>query len=217
MRVEEIMLGLFNYTKQDGTTGTTSPTYEQKTGLLRDMLDGFSDEQAMRMLLLDEVQKGGTLSTATRIIQGILRANYPSYKLGVIAAQDSRLPVMRQPKTPLYETIASNSFDSVRTNVIPMPLIATDRDALLDTVLLSGNRHDNHLAGDRFTVVRNKPAETLLRRLGTMAREPEVRHDDVFISEFVNDQGPLSEPLAARVEFWLPRFIDYLDGNDRSV
>ncbi len=213
VHVHEIALGLFKYTSHTGETRTTSPSYEQKAGLLEDLFSGLSNEQVKRLLLLDEVQKGGTISTAAHIIQKILQKNYPSHRLGIIAAQDSRLPVMRQPKTQTYELIASNSLDDIRTNVIPMPLIATDRDALLDGVFLSGSRHDSHLASHRFTVVRNKRAEILFRMLGSIARDPNVRHDDSFISKFIDTQGGLSESVAARTEFWLPKLLSYLDGN----
>ncbi len=211
-----VPLGTYQNVSGEGEFRATSPTYEQKIGILKDVFNTFSDEELERVLVLEEVQKGGTLPDVIEIINKIVRKRRSEFALGIIAVQDSRQRVVRQAKTDRYEKIASNSFSPhVITNVVPMPLIATDRAPLLDSITLTGNRHDRYLSLDRFTVNRNERAEVLLRGLGTAARQADIRHDDTFMSNLVNTQGGLSELAAGRLEVWLPQLIAKLD--HRSV
>ena len=92
-----------------------------------------------------------------------------------------------------------------------MPLIATDRDPLLDQVILSGGYRDSYNILGRLSVVRNSEAENLLRGLGTMARDAEIRHDEGYVTTLVESQGILDEKTAGRLELWLSTLIEKLD------
>lgn len=211
----ELPIGLFHYVNRDGKLTSTSPNYEQKYRIVERILES-RRELGKRLLILDEVQKGGTISTLIQIIQQLSHKGVTPPHLNIIAAQDSRQPILRQAKTCSYRSIASNSVSGLKTNVVPMPLIATDRGALLDSIDL---RHSNHTLpdiGESLVVSRNQRAEHLIRSLGSMARDEELRHDAGFIAELVGSQGRLSESAAAKVEFWLPKVIDYLDGLARK-
>ena len=215
METVELPIGLFNYVNREGKSTSTSPNYEQKYRIVEHILES-RRELGKRLLILDEVQKGGTISTLIQILQQLSHSSITPPYLSIIAAQDSRQPILRQAKTPSYRSIASNSVPGLKTNVIPMPLIATDRGALLDSIDLRHGRHTLPNIGESLVVSRNHRAEYLVRSLGSMARDEELRHDAGFIAQLIESQGHLSESAATKVEFWLPKVIDYLDGLARK-
>lgn len=207
----ELPIGLFNYVNFMGKFTSTSPNYEQKFLIVERILSA-RREIGKRLLVLDEVQKGGTISSLVQILQQLsLRGITPPH-MNVVAAQDSRQPILRQKKTSSYRSIASNSIPTLKTNVIPMPLITTDRVALLDSINLQHSSPNLPTIGDFLSVSRNIKAEYLLRSLGSMARNQELRHDSYFIDQLVESQGGLTERAAAKIEFWLPKVVTYLDG-----
>lgn len=205
------------YTHHDGSLRTASPRRNEKPGIIRAYVaqalrDGERNPADTSLMIIDEVQKGGTLGTAVEATRSVMRAQGIQGDLQVIAAQDSRRKVAAQAKTKMYRNLASNSVEHARTTVVPMPLIATDRVPLLDTITLVGDaRVDSGRLAEQLTVQRNHDAETLFRSIGSMARVADVRHDEGFVRTLIDQQGIQSERASARVEGWFQRFITALD------
>jgi hypothetical protein len=161
--------------------------------------------------VLDEVQKGGTLSTAVRLTREIASKKGMKPFVRVVAAQDSRRRVMAESKTSPYRNLASNSIKDTPTTVVPMPMIATDRTVLLDTVLLEGAQNDWSKFPERLTVARNEKACMLFSTLGSLARNDELRHDSDFLREFIDAQGEMGMKAANRIEGWMQHLVDIQD------
>lgn len=211
----EIPLGTYSYERSDGRVGSTSARRDWKTAIIGDCIQRTLEETGQSpenstLTIVDEVQKGGTLpfavSSAWRIIE---KGGFPT-RLHVIAAQDVRKKVVAEAKTSAYRQLSSNSVTGTPTTVVPMPLIASDKANLLDSIHLSGLDQLTTDIIERFTVTRNTKAEELFRALGTMARSDEVAHDQTFLSELVESQGLQTLRAANRIELWLGYVVNML-------
>lgn len=211
----EIPIGQYVYLR-DGRLRDTSPKRDQKIGIIDTYLtqvleqDG-RDPYKTSLAIVDEVQKGGTLSAAVTTARAIAGRRDFLPRIQVVAAQDARRKIAAEPKTEMYRELASNSVEDTDVTVIPMPLITVDRDVLLDTVRLDGTPADSFMIATRLTVERNKPAEELFRALGSLARNGELRHDDDFIWSLVESQGLTTEKASNKVELWFARLVHILD------
>lgn len=212
----EIPTGEFVYSAPNGELKNSGPSNGQRQIILRHYFDRWFDERGQdptktELILLDEVQKGGSLSTLNDIVRvEIRRRSMPSY-IRVIAAQDNRRRIVAQPKTAGYGKLSSNSVPRTNVSVVPMPLIATDKSEMLDSVILEGAPRDLDAHPDRLTVCRNVLSEKLFRSIGTMARCRGVRHDSTFTWNFLNDQGPMSERGSVLAEGWLKKVVTHFD------
>lgn len=219
----EVPIGTFQYQGEKGTR-ETSPREDQKRFIMRrSMQDALAvrnlDPETTRVAIVDEVQKGGTLGTAARITRSLMTELELSPELRVMAVQDSRPRMLAQKKTEAYKILASNSLDRTHTTVIPVPLIATDRTALLDTIYFTGSDRRALTLGDHLSVVRNVRAESMFRTLGSLARSSELRHDPDTIDGLLNAHGELNIKAANRVEVWvetLVQLFDRLANNERQ-
>lgn len=215
-RFLEVPTGEYVFQDLDGSIKCLGPDRGQSQKIVRHYLDqAFADPDIdpfrTELILLDEVQKGGSISTLNEIIRTEMRRRSMSPYLRVIAAQDNRQRVAAQPKTESYKQLSSNSVPRTSVFVVPMPLLATDKADLLDKVVLEGRPRDLGTDPGRLTVYRNLLAETLFRTIGTMARREDIRHDESFKWDFVNGQGPMSERGSAAAEGWLKRLVALFD------
>lgn len=204
----EVPIGTYSHTSADNIPSQTSARRDWKTAIITEFLYSALDQTEMDvhdtpLVIVDEVQKGGTLPFAVRSIRRVIEQGGFPRKLSVIAAQDIRKKVVAEEKTQAYRQLSSNSVSETQTTVVPLPLIASDKATLLDTVDFFGPKQLTPGMIDRFHVTRNLKAEELFRTLGTMARLHETAHDETFLSAFVNAQGLQTERAANRVELWL--------------
>lgn len=207
--IVELPLGIYRQDRPDGSVRITSPEGNQKHEIIRSVIGPLYHENIdMKICLLDEVQKGGTITLASSLTRNCMRRLGIKPPLYVLAAQDSRARVVREKKTRNYEKMASNSAKDIDANVIAMPLIATDRNALLDTVYLS-NSAAIITDASQFRVERNVGAEKLIRGIATMARCALVRYDRSYIRELIDESGgkSLDESHAGKLESWVTRFV----------
>lgn len=218
----ELPIGEFTYESLEGEAKTSGPNVGQKQKILRTLIDSSFenlglDEKDASFILLDEVQKGGTLSTLNEIVRSEMRRRGMRPYLHIIAAQDIRRRVAEQPKTQSYRLLSSNSVSDTSVSVIPMPLLGTDKAALLDTVILAGDPRVTKVSPENLTVKRNVAAENLFRGIGTIARRSDARHDPDYRWSLINDAGPLSERGAVLAESWYDHLVVKLDavGLDR--
>lgn len=87
-----------------------------------------------RLMLIDEVQKGGTISRAALEISRAMRARGDNAKLSVVAVQDNRNDLVGMQKTREFQIMATNASKYCRTNVVHMALFMVDRPMLLDQI-----------------------------------------------------------------------------------
>ncbi|HEY1085344.1 MAG TPA: hypothetical protein VGE34_01290 [Candidatus Saccharimonadales bacterium] len=152
----------FSQHPQVGTSGLNKP---QKQHALERSIGELKDED-IKFVLLDEVQNGGTIYAAAHFLAGIVKNS--SKNLNVISAQDTRIN-RTTGMARGYRTLASNRNVQVATTTVqPMPLIATDRDPLLNTLVRTDTGPFDSL--DVTLEVRNNLcAEMIFRTLGSIA------------------------------------------------
>ncbi len=191
------LIGSFQYTRSDGAAamGTLNP--EQKRQSVNDTLDKYSGSSSF--VILDEVQKGGTMAELTPIVRK------RGAGLAIIAAQDSRTRVSREHKNKYYTQLASNSIGGVSVSVVPMPLIATDRSLLLNQLYLNGNETNLRDAKPDIILNENTDAQTIFRQLGTLVRHAGYSHSD----EFLHQLGalPRQQSTDGALEQWAERVV----------
>jgi len=201
----ELPIGLYRRTNSSGEDRTTSPQGSEKQRIISSAISSIYDENHdVKICLIDEVQKGGTITIASSITRNCMERLGIRPPLYVFAAQDSRSKVVNEKKTHKYEILASNGERNIEANVIAMPLIATDRNSLLDEVFLTNNQETM-----QFIVKKNARAERLIRGIGTMARCAVIRYDETYIRDLVDDagSGSLDEHHSVKLEKWIAMFI----------
>lgn len=213
----EVPIGEATVVNGDGTVRTTaSPRANQKLQIMEHELTRTLEAQGRTpsktyFALLDEVQKGGTISKATEIAQKLTGRLGVKEQVRVFATQDSRKRVSSQAKTPAYRLLASNSLANVTTTVVPAPLIATDRVGLLDTIIVPDHPRKLINIVEGISVIRNNAAASLIRSLGSMSRLEELRHDEDFIRKLIDGQGVHTVKGANMVESWMAKLTDIQD------
>lgn len=86
------------------------------------------------VLLVDEVQNGGTLVEAARIVRQAMDGHGDTSALRVVAAQDQRPGVLSRPRSPRFAELAANNMPGVVAAVVPLMLFTVDRHTLLDRI-----------------------------------------------------------------------------------
>lgn len=197
----EIPLGTYHYTKADGSPGMRSPSKRAKHKIIARSLAGAAIEAGDKLALLDEVQGGGTVIQLVRGSLRYARDHGLALPIHLIATEDQY--AVNREKTSRYRSLASNYVEGVATTVVKLPLIACDRDALLDRVVVEGPYNLDDESANVFTVHRNTMAESLLRNLGSMARHEELVHDDDYLRAVFDPMFTDNVQLANRFEDWL--------------
>lgn len=158
-----------------------SPRPEQKRAILDHLVSKWlasHPRQApshLRLVLLDEVQHGGTIMTATRALRSIIKSRGLHEKLTVISALDSRRGAQGEGKTAAFRELTANRLPNTTPITVPMPMFAIDVQPLLDRVELTGDGRDLSGMEQRLRTIRNAEAERLFRVLGTLARAASIR------------------------------------------
>jgi len=110
----------------------------EKTNLIEGVLDAIEKEKGavsdMRFMLIDEVQKGGTITAATQKLRSALRHHDATEPLAVIAAVDSRIDRRLSPLVPRYTTMLGDTED---IHQVSLPLFTVDCTALLDCIIVA--------------------------------------------------------------------------------
>lgn len=198
-------VGSFDFEKLDGQIRKGSLAHEQKQKIVARHTDLL--RQTGRLLVVDEVQKGGTI---TEIVGIIDRARGSQLnRLYVVAAQDTRRKVASAPKKKEYETLASNSRPGVAATVVPMPLVSTDSDVLLNQLWYSGHTRIPTEFDPNIEIRDNIEAETIFRTIGMAARNREALIDTSVLDKKVFSY-PLGQKASFRIEEWRARFLELL-------
>lgn len=166
-----------------------------------------------QMVVLDEVQGGGTSSELMHLLRKVVPpVQYEPHIL--IAALDNRPRVAAQPKNQNYTRLATGNVRGVETATIPVPLIATDKEALLNTLLYDGDEKRPIEDTPAIKIIDNIEATELFRRLGSISRSLDALQDENSIGELFD--RPVLEKTDARIERWIESFRSILLKNAPS-
>lgn len=147
--------------KDRGLTG------QEKITLVNDEFDhlqeqGVYDPQSSKVLLIDEVQKGGTISQVTTAVHDRLKADGSESTLSVIAMDDIRTKRSIQEKNHGYRQMIANEKTGIRAAVIPVNLFTVDRPKYLNTLFMPpADTRSPRL----IRVIQNAPSQELFRNL----------------------------------------------------
>jgi hypothetical protein len=162
------------------------------------------------MVVLDEVQGGGT---STELMY-ILRKTIPPVQHEphlLIAALDNRPKVAANRNNPHYTKIATGNVSGVETASIPVPLIATDKESLLNSLHHEGNKKHPIEETPDITIIDNTEATELFRQLGSYSRTLDALHSRDSIGELFD--RPVLEKTDAGLERWVEAFTYVLRSN----
>lgn len=195
-------IGSYDYEAPDHSIRKGTLAQEQKQRVVA--LHGEELRDASRVLIIDEVQKGGTITELVNIVRK-LRGKEANV-LYVVAAQDSRKKVAAEQKKEDYRKMVAGNTVGVSASVVPMPLIGTDCDPLLNQLWYPGQTRIPVEFTPDIEIRPNEEAELILRTLGTAARNREALEDTSVLDRdvFSFDVG---ERAAGRIEAWREALI----------
>lgn len=168
-------------TAYDVPSGTeTGITKGQKTALIRETLEGLRDEEIYipgesKLMIIDEVQKGGTITQAARSLQRTLEDDFSDQnEFIVVAVQDSRRNFVGSAMTDEFKIMVANEAKGVKTYSVSASLFTVDRNPLLDIVATDISKlekpEDVKLAN--FQTIPNYPAREFFKSLVRMTMHP---------------------------------------------
>lgn len=202
----QLPIGSYDFFNLEGNLRKGTLSNEQKRAIVGRHAQVIHD--AERILIIDEVQKGGTLTELVTITEDH-RESSPS-RMYVIAAQDSRTKVAAERKVQAYQEMVAGNRGTVSANVVPMPLFSTDCDVLLNSLWYRGNTRIPSERDPSIIIRRNGEAELIFRTLGMAARNREALEDTTVIDDAIFHEFALGDKAAGRVEQWREMLINQL-------
>ena len=204
----QLPIGSYDFQTPDDGIKKGTLSRQQKQELVR--RHGNQLEEAHRVLIIDEVQKGGTITELVDIVSRH-RQERPG-RLYVIAAQDSREKVSSETKSPRYQEMASGNRKGVSATIVPMPLFSTDSDVLLNQLWYPGSTRNPAEINPTIEIRPNEEAEIIFRFLGMAARNREILEDPSVLDSKVFSFS-LGDKASHRIEEWRQVLIELLRPN----
>ncbi len=202
--VVQLPIGTFDFMSSDARELKGTLNTQQKEAVVARHRTLLTD--ASRILIIDEVQKGGTITELVNIVDR-QRGEQPN-RMYVVAAQDSRKKVSSESKTPAYQSLVVGTRKGATATVVPMPLIACDHDALLNTLWYPGKTRVPIEINPPIEIRPNNEAELIFRILGMAVRNREALEDTTVLDKAFS--FPLGEKASHRVELWREALITRL-------
>lgn len=206
--IVRLPIGTFYIDGQDPTEKPRGLSSLQKKNILKKSLG----DRVGKMVVIDEVQRGGTSSQLMDLLRNMVPpVQYQPHML--IAALDNRPKVAAQTKNPRYTEIVTGNVSGVETSSIPVPLIATDREPLLNRLVYDGdekNLVDKYATLD-IKIIDNVEATELFRKLGSLSRSLDALHSGDSIEELFD--RPELEKTNPGLERWVEVFTHILQEN----
>ncbi len=199
----EVPLGTFFHVDYSGKSKQNSLNKPQKFAVIREQLQGADLSPRSKVAVIDEVQGGGTVIPLIGGITKVRDNEALGAEVHLLAAEDKRM--ISRTKTGQYRRMVRQEQNGLAsTTVVMMPLICTDRDALLDTVQLGPVYDPQRLySPEDFRVRRNVESERLLRFLGSASRNPEIAHDKTAVDQLLQVQSTSSDEARSSFASWL--------------
>lgn len=203
-------IGSFYLKNQDGAEkprGTLSSS-QKKNILIKTLGD-----RVGKMVVLDEVQGGGTSSELMHLLRSVIPPTQHEPHL-LIAALDNRSKVAVHPKSQYYTRIASGNVNGIEMASIPVPLIATDKGALLSSLVHDGDKKHPIEETPDIKIIDNTEATKLFRQLGSISRSLDALHNGDSIGELFD--RPVLEKTDVKLDWWTEVFTSVLQKNAPS-
>ena len=214
--------------RQEGFNATT------KRRMISTEIERFrelSGKEIKSATLIDEVQSGATISTASRYVAELL----PDSRLHVIAVQDNRTNILHRNKTHAFSKLASNERVGIQASVVPIPLFTVDRSGLMDTIFRPSDAPESQQP-DMLMIMRNTEAEAMMKTLALASLRPDLllkcaqeikdggtstidlseKDQEVYRQLYTwvesltkDDSVPKPEARRKRILFWLNSFANH--------
>lgn len=155
-------------------------------------------------VLIDEVQSGSTISTASKYIAQAL----PKSKFYVIAVQDDRKNILHRAKTPAFTMLATNERFGIQTSVVPVPLFNVDRVGLLDTIFRPSDAPESNQP-EMLMVMHNTESEKMMRILALAIQYPHLLQG--AISRIQSGEKDFGKPQTEQEEEIEQKIYDWIN------
>lgn len=149
----------------------------EKRAVIKDVLDDLERNGKYipgesRLMMVDEVQKGGTISRAALEVSRAMRERGDETRLSITAVQDIRRGFVGMEKTDNFRKMVANENPRFRTSLVPLALFTVDRASMLDQIwkLPSGRV----TAADDLEVQPNEPARRMFKALIAVYKNPKA-------------------------------------------
>lgn len=183
-------------------TGQSGLNKPQKEYLLRQSLADF-EGGGYRFTLVDEVQHGGTIYTAIRYLKEIIPDS--SKHLCVVAAQDSSRDRTNNMVSGYRRLTANRDLRVNTVTVCPMPLIATDRDVLLNQLVRTDGAKES--ACVVMEVRDNECSEQIFRLMGSVAAHSLDTEISEALHNLLQDIGDTQTGKEQEISRWMNGFV----------
>jgi hypothetical protein len=131
-------------------------------------------------MLVDEVQKGGTITEAAKAIREAMDERGDTKKLSVAAFQDTRHGLDDGGRNSDYLDLAAGEQRGVEVYVQSASMFMVDRTAFLDEIWKAeGNEPRQGVSLEDFTIVKNDRARSLFRTLAEVSLYPQTAIDEL--------------------------------------
>lgn len=154
----------------------------QKRALIEQTIDSLIEDGRYvpgksRLMLIDEVQKGGTISQAAQAIRDAMTKHGDEGVLSVIAAQDSRHKLIGDDRTEAFKKLAGNERKGFKTTTVPTAMFMVDRPQFLDEIWKTNDAKAGSL--DDFVINNNDAARRIFRTLAMVYLDPGKALDEL--------------------------------------
>jgi|GEM_PF-2417371 len=125
-----------------------------------------------RVMVVDEVQKGGTILQAAEAIKTAMWNSGAPEKtpLNVVAFQDTRKGLNEVRRTSAYGKLTSNSLHGLRATALPTSMFMVDVVSFLDKI---EHTDEDPVSISNLRLVKNQAARTIFPALVQVKRHPE--------------------------------------------
>jgi len=127
-----------------------------------------------RPLLIDEVQTGGTLFSAAKNLQEVLKRLQASDVLDVVAIQDNREHSLYREKVPGFIRMVTHEDARFQAATVPLPLFFLDKQSMLNHILEPNDIEDESRKLSLLRIVHNAEAVQLIKDLVLCVKQPEL-------------------------------------------
>ncbi|HEY5441986.1 MAG TPA: hypothetical protein VIJ68_00435 [Candidatus Saccharimonadales bacterium] len=135
-----------------------------------------------KLMIVDEVQKGRTLTQASEAIRRSMIDRGDDGILRVVAVQDSRGEQIgaQTQRTHGYRKLVTNEREGFKSYILPTALFTVDRERYLDAIVSGVSEAETgEMHSDDFYIAKNVEAREIFQALVRSYYSPEAAQDEV--------------------------------------
>jgi hypothetical protein len=173
-------------------------TPEQKDVIIEDVLQRLQDEGVYqpgisKLMIIDEVQKGGTITQAAHRLKHSMQKREDDSSLSVVAIQDSRSQLIGMQRAHDFKRLAANEDEGYKTFVVPTALFTVDRSQFLDIIASDLDEQAySESPLERLKTVENQESREIFRSFARAFHAPDsgqAEMDMVKRDSLIDDLG----------------------------